>query len=166
MQKKLKEREVFVMKTSIETPPVTLIARTFSSSKLEKALHFPVSTVIILPEESVNTELAEAFKKLDERIKTLLFSAKEKKNERRVSELKYYEHNLELLKNIGELNVTANHKELANVQKGFHRLYERARLELGQFLVEGNTRKYVEIAYVLDELKNIQKRAIKYGIAL
>ena len=155
------------MKTSMENPPVTLIARTFGSSKVENSLRYaPVGTVIILPEEKVNTELTAAFRKLDERIKTLVSKAKEKNNGRRVSELRYYEHNLNLLKNIGDLNAMKNPNEMAEIQTGFRRLYERAELELGQFYVDGNTRKYVEIDYVLDELKNIKKKAIKYGIAL
>lgn len=155
------------MKTSIENPPVTLIARPMGLSKTENTFHYtPVSTVIILPEEVVNTELTEAFRKLDARIKTLVSNAREKNNGRRLSELRYYEHNLNLLKNIGELNVMENPKEMAEIQTGFRRLYERAELELGQFMVEGSTRKYVEIDYVLDELKNIKKKAIKYGIAL
>lgn len=149
------------MKSEVAVPPVRVDARAYSLSEITIPMQ-----VIIFEEEEVNSEISEAFAHLAERIHSLSTKAKAEKNGRRVSELRFFEQNMRLLEKVTKVECKAKSEVMEEAAKGFRSLYDRAKLEMGQFMVDGNVRRVVEMDYILDDLKKLKAKAVKYGIVL
>lgn len=149
------------MNSEVKNPPVMLEARAYSLSNVSFS-----TPVIIIEDNDTTPEILEAFMHLSSRIHSLVTKAKAENRGRRVSELRFFEHNMRLLEKVTKIACQNDSDMKEEASKIFQRIYKKTKLEISQFTVEGNVRRAVEMDYVLDDLKLLKAKAEKYGIML
>ena len=149
------------MNSEVKNPPVLLEARAYSLSDIV----FP-APVIIIEDNDTTPEILEVFTRLSLRIHSLLTKAKAENRGRRVSELRFLEHNMRMLEKVTKLACQNDSAMQEESSKIFQRLYKRIKLEISQFTVDGNVMRAVEMDYVLEDLQLLKAKSEKYGIML
>lgn len=149
------------MNSEVTNPPVMLEARAYSLSNVVFS-----TPVIIIEDNETTPEIFEAFMRLASRVHSLMAKAKAENRGRRVSELRFFEHNMKLLEKVTQIACQNDSRMQEESSKIFQRLYQKTKLEISQFTVDGNVKRAVEMDYVLDDLKFIKAKAEKYGIVL